>query len=74
MMKKGAILLDIRFEPDYETWSIPESVNVPYVKGGVLAKLRLPGFKKKNVDFVSEVEAAIPVGWGGGGAASLTPA
>ena len=60
MMKKGAVFLDVRFEPDYEKWSVPGSVHVPYVTGGVLAKLRLPGFKKKNVDFVSQVEAAIP--------------
>ena len=60
MMKKGAVFLDVRFEPDYEKWSVPGSVHVPYVTGGVLAKMRLPGFKKKNVDFVSQVEAAIP--------------
>jgi hypothetical protein len=35
-------------------------VHVPYVDGGFLAKLRLPGFKKKNQDFVTQVEAAIP--------------
>ena len=34
--------------------------HVPYVTGGFLAKLRLPGFKKKNVDFVKQVEAAVP--------------
>ena len=56
MMKRGAVLLDVRFEPDYEKWSVPGSVHVPYVTGGVLAKMRLPGFKKKNVDFVSQVE------------------
>lgn len=60
MMKRGAILLDVRFEPDYEKWSVPGSVHVPYVTGGILAKMRLPGFKKKNVDFVSQVEDAIP--------------
>jgi len=56
MMNRGAVLLDVRFEPDYEKWSVPGSVHVPYVTGGVLAKMRLPGFKKKNVDFVSQVE------------------
>lgn len=60
LMKRGAVLLDVRFEPDYEKWSVPGSVSVPYVLGGFLAKLRLPGFKKKNVDFVAQVESAIP--------------
>ena len=60
LMKKGAVLLDVRFEPDYEKWSVPGSVHVPYVTGGILAKMRLPGFKKKNTDFVSQVEEAIP--------------
>ena len=60
LVKRGAVLLDVRFEPDYEKWSIPGSVHVPYVTGGFLAKLRLPGFKKKNVDFVKQVEAAVP--------------
>ena len=23
MMKKGAVFLDVRFEPDYEKWSVP---------------------------------------------------
>jgi rhodanese-related sulfurtransferase len=58
--KRNAVLLDVRFEPDYEKWSIPGSVHVPYVTGGVLAKMRLPGFKKKNVDFVSQVERLVP--------------
>ena len=39
---------------------MPGSVHVPYVTGGILAKMRLPGFKKKNTDFVSQVEEAIP--------------
>jgi len=60
LMKKGGVLLDVRFEPDYDKWSVPGSVSVPYVAGGVLAKLRLPGFKKKNADFVAMVQAAIP--------------
>jgi rhodanese-related sulfurtransferase len=60
LVRKGAVLLDVRFEPDYEKWSIPGSVSVPYVTGGFLAKLRLPGFKKKNADFVRMVEAQIP--------------
>ena len=60
LVKRGAVLLDVRFEPDYEKWSVPGSVHVPYVTGGILAKMRLPGFKKKNLDFVSQVEEAIP--------------
>ena len=60
LVREGAVLLDVRFEPDYEKWSIPGSVSVPYVTGGFLAKLRLPGFKKKNADFVRMVEAQIP--------------
>jgi rhodanese-related sulfurtransferase len=60
MMKKGAVLLDVRFEPDYEKWSVPGSTHVPYVTGGVLAKMRLPGFKKKNADFVAMVQEAVP--------------
>jgi rhodanese-related sulfurtransferase len=60
LMKRGAVLLDVRFEPDYDKWSIPGSTHVPYVTGGFLAKLRLPGFKKKNEDFVKQVEAAVP--------------
>lgn len=60
LMKRGAVLLDVRFEPDYQKWNIPGSVHVPYVEGGFLATLRLPGFKKKNVDFVRDVETAIP--------------
>jgi|TARA_B110000503_G_scaffold70383_1_gene109507 rhodanese-related sulfurtransferase len=60
LVREGAVLLDVRFEPDYEKWTIPGSVSVPYVTGGFLAKLRLPGFKKKNADFVRMVEAQIP--------------
>ena len=33
---------------------------MPYVTGGVLAKMRLPGFKRKNEDFVRLVREAIP--------------
>ena len=58
MMRKGAVLLDVRFDPDYEKWSIPGSVHVPYVTGGILAKMRLPGFKRKNEDFVRLVREA----------------
>lgn len=60
MMRKGAVFLDVRFDPDYEKWSVPGSVHVPYVTGGVLAKMRLPGFKRKNEDFVRLVREAIP--------------
>ena len=60
MIRKGAVLLDVRFDPDYEKWSIPGSVHVPYVTGGIVAKMRLPGFKRKNEDFVRLVREAIP--------------
>lgn len=55
MQKKGALIIDVRFQPDFEQWSIPGSINVPYIDGGALAKLRLPGFKKKNVNFVNDI-------------------
>ncbi|OUS42911.1 Rhodanese-like domain-domain-containing protein [Ostreococcus tauri] len=63
MMRQGgkpATLLDVRFGPDFEQWAVPGSVSVPYVEGGILAKLRLPGFKKVNARFVDDVERAIP--------------
>ena len=54
--KKGALIVDVRFQPDSEQWSIPGSINVPYIEGGLLAKLRLPGFKKKNMNFVNDMQ------------------
>jgi len=60
MMRQNAVLLDVRFEPDFEQWSVPGSVSCPYVEGGILAKLRLPGFKKVKANFVDEVEALVP--------------
>ena len=60
MMRQNAVLLDVRFEPDFEQWSVPGSVSCPYVDGGILAKLRLPGFKKVKANFVDEVEALVP--------------
>jgi hypothetical protein len=59
-VQQQALIIDCRFEPDFEQWSIPGSVNVPYVHGGFLAKLRLPGFKKKNLDFVNDVRRLEP--------------
>ena len=56
MQKKGALIVDVRFQPDFEQWSIPGSINVPYIEGGLLAKLRLPGFKKKNMNFVNDMQ------------------
>ena len=60
MARQRAVLLDVRFQPDYEQWSVPGSVSVPYVSGGILAKMRLPGFKKVNANFVEDVERALP--------------
>ena len=58
--RERATLVDVRFAPDFEQWSVPGSVSVPYVEGGFLAKLRLPGFKTVNPRFVEDVEAKIP--------------
>ena len=60
MQEEGAMILDVRFAPDFEQWSIPGSINVPYVEGNILAKLRIPSFKKKNVNFVNDVREAVP--------------
>ena len=60
MQKEGAVILDVRFSPDFEQWSIPSSINVPYVDGGIFAKLRIPSFKKKNMNFVNDVREAVP--------------
>ena len=38
MMRQNAVLLDVRFEPDFEQWSVPGSVSCPYVDDG-LARL-----------------------------------
>jgi len=58
--KGKGVIVDVRFAPDHAMWAIPGSVSAPYVEGGILAKLRLPGFKKVNTRFVEDVEAKFP--------------
>lgn len=60
MAREKATLVDVRFGPDFEQWSVPGSVSVPYVEGGILAKMRLPGFKKVKANFVDEFERVVP--------------
>ena len=70
--RNRAVVLDVRFAPDFEAWRIPGSVSVPYIVGGPLGPLSglslwevgIPvgvrgGLKERNKDFAPQAVDAL---------------